>query len=442
MTIRQYLAAIAGAAALLLLVLFGNAPEQQAAQQPAPPAAPVALPEAQKAPPAETKGPGGLPITGKSVEALAPLDEALEKIIIRHGIPGGAVAITREGKLVYAKGFGWSEYEANTLATPETLFGLASVSKVFTALAVLKLVEEGKLRLDQSAFDFFKDIQPPPGAAADPRLAKITIRHLLNHSGGWDRDKSGDPLNWSFRVSQALKVPMPINEDHLIRFMLGVKLDFDPGTQQVYSNFGYILLGQIVTRATGQPYDAYVRAKVMKPMGITRAQMHDREPRYFKDEARRYNPGILLSMPAYNVPWSDASGGWAASAVDLARLMTALDGGRGGKPFLTEALMAEMLAPPPPPLKPRADGTHFGLGWDAAGKTPAGVGYTKGGSWPGVRATVRHRPDGINTVILCNALTQMDQIDLRIANDAVREAQEAVSQIKEWPKIDLFDEYK
>src|SRR5262249_19003342 len=156
---------------------------------------------------------------------------------------------------------------------------------------VLKLVEEGKLSLDQQAFALLKPLKPPPGARVDPRLLRITIRQLLNHSGGWDREKNGDPINWSLQISRRLGVPMPINEDHLIRFMLAVPLDFDPGTRQVYTNFGYVTLGQIVARVSGQPYEQYVRKTVLGPMGIKAMRMHDRENRYFKGEARRYNAG-------------------------------------------------------------------------------------------------------------------------------------------------------
>jgi N-acyl-D-amino-acid deacylase len=387
-------------------------------------------------------GPGGLPMTGKALDVLAPLDEAMEKIMLRHGIPGASVAITKNGKLVFARGYGWSHFERKELASPISLFGLASVSKCFTALAVLKLVEEGKLKLDQKAFDFFKGLKPPPRMVVDPRLGQITIRQLLNHTGGWDRDKSGDPINWSYQVSQRLGVPMPIGDEHLIRFMLGVPLDFAPGTRAVYSNFGFILLGQIVARVSGQPYEEYVRIKVLKPMGIQAARMHDREGTYFKGEARRYNPGFLQAMPPYNLPWTDASGGWTASAVDLARMMTALDGSRTGKPFLPDELMNEMMAPPPPPVKSRPDGSHFGLGWDTVKKLPKGNGYQKGGAWPGVRSAVKHRVDGVDTVIVSNALAQLDQLDFQMANDAIREVHEVMNDIKEWPKVDLFEEYR
>src|SRR4051794_30957583 len=170
-----------------------------------------------------TKGPNGLPITGKGLDVLAPIDHAVEKILLRHGIPGGSLAVARGGKLVHARGYGWSHYEKKEQATPLTLFGLASVSKCFTPLAALKLVEEGKLRLEDRPFELLKNLPVPPGVTPDPRLAKITVRQLLNHSGGWDRETSGDPINWSYQVARGLKVRMPITEDHLIRYMTSVR---------------------------------------------------------------------------------------------------------------------------------------------------------------------------------------------------------------------------
>lgn len=421
-----------GVAALAVLVLTWPAPTERG---------PATAHGAQKGR-GPVKGAGGLPITGKGPAALAPIDLAIEKSMLRHGVPGAALAVAKDGRLVYARGFGWGFYEKNDLATPQTLFGLASVSKVFTALATLKLAEEGKLRLDDSAFALLGYPKPPPRIVPDPRLVKITVRQLLNHTGGWDREKSGDPINWSFQISQKLGVPMPINEDQLIQFMLGVRLDFDPGTRAVYSNIGYIMLGQIIARITGMPYEQYVRTAVLKPMGIERPRLHDREGRYFSGEARRYNAGLLRAMEAFNMPWADASGGWAGSVVDLARMMTAVDGSRTGKPFLGAAMMKEMLAPPTAPVAPRADGTYYGLGWDAVQVVAKGEGYAKGGSWQGIRSLVKRRFNGIITVAVCNAQAQMDQLDLRVANDALKEVHEAVAEVKEWPKVDLFEEYR
>jgi N-acyl-D-amino-acid deacylase len=221
-----------------------------------------------------------------------------------------------------------------------------------------------------------------------------------------------------------------------------VPLDFDPGSRTQYSNFGYIVLGEIAARVCRQSYEECVRTRVLKPMGINGMKMHDHQGRYHTGEARRYNAGFLQALPAQNMPWTDAAGGWSASAVDLARMMTAVDGSRTGKSFLRADVMKEMLAAPSEPLKPRPDGSYFGLGWDAVQLLPAGYGFGKSGCWPGVRSSVKHRVDGLNTVILSNAVVQLDPLDMKVAGDAIREAHELMSQIKEWPKTDLFDEYR
>lgn len=434
MTHRTYTLLLVGAAATVTLVLtWPSSPERGA----------VAAREPVGAKgPEPVKGPGGMPISGKGHAALAAIDLAVEKILLRHGVPGGALAVAKDGRLVYARGFGWSYYEKNEVATPETPFGLASVSKTFTALAILKLAEEGKLRLDDSAFALLRYPKPPAGVLPEVRLDKVTVRHLLNHTGGWDREKSGDPINWSFQVSRALGVAMPITEEQLIRYMVGVRLDFDPGTRAVYSNVGYIILGQVIAAVSGMPYEQYVRTAVHKPMGIASARLHDRDGRYFTGEARRYNAGLLRALPAFDMPWLDSSGGWAGSVVELARMMTAVDGSRTGKPFLGEAMMKEMLAPPAAPIARRPDGTYFGLGWDAVQVRDKAQAYGKEGVWQGSRAVVKRRLDGVVIAFVFNALAQMDPLDLRIASDAFREVQAAVAETRDWPKVDLFGEYR
>jgi N-acyl-D-amino-acid deacylase len=383
---------------------------------------------------------GPYPVTGKGAAVLEPLDEAMVKVMLRHGIPGGAAAVARNGKLVLAKGYGWANIVSAEPARPDTLFGVASVSKVFTALAVFKLVEEKKLGLDDKPFEILKHLKPPKGAEPDARLAKVTVRQLLNHSGGWNRNVSGDPINWAQMVSQQLGVRMPITEEQLTRFVMGQPLDFDPGTNAEYSNFGIIVLGQVIAQVSGESYEEYVKESVLAPIGVKQAQLHDREQRYFPKEARRYMTGADQTLPPYNFPWTDASGGWTASVVDLVRILTALDGSRG-KPFLSEALRDEMLSPPPAPLKPRENGSWFGLGWDTVQKLPTGVGYTKGGSWPGVRSMIKHRVDGFNTAFLFNALAEPDAVDTQIAGAALRDIQAAIEKQKEWPDLDLFNDY-
>ncbi len=210
---------------------------------------------------------GKFPVTGKAGPGLELFDSLVQTLMTRHGIPGAALVIAKDGKLVYAKGFGWADLTAATPVTPRTMFGLASLSKPLTALAILWLIEHGFLRLDDSVFAILRDIQPLPGARVDPRLKNITIRQVLNHTGGWDRQKSGDPANWEPQIAQALGVPGHVSPAQFISFMMGVPLDFAPGTRMEYSNVGYIILGRIIEKVSGQPYEDFVRKHVLLPAG-------------------------------------------------------------------------------------------------------------------------------------------------------------------------------
>ena len=151
----------------------------------------------------------------------------------------------------------------------DSLFRIASISKSFTAVAVLKLVEEGKLSLDAKAFPLL-GIQPAVQSFVDPepRLRQITVRQLLQHTGGWDRDQSFDPMFRSERIARANLTPPPASSVAVIRYMLSRQLDFDPGARHAYSNFGYCVLGRLIEKVTGQKYEAYVREKILAPIGI------------------------------------------------------------------------------------------------------------------------------------------------------------------------------
>ncbi|HEY7159438.1 MAG TPA: serine hydrolase domain-containing protein [Gemmataceae bacterium] len=381
------------------------------------------------------------PSTGKEVPGLQPLDEAVVTMMSRHGIPGAALAVVKDGKLVFARGYGWADMDEHKQVQPDTLFGLASLSKSITAMAVLKLVEQEKLRLDDRVFQILNQFRPLRGARPDPRLYQITIRQLLNHSGGWDRQKSGDPVNWTTQIKLKLGSSANITTRSLIDYTMGMPLDFDPGTASRYCNFGYILLGEVIAKVSGRPYDKYIQDNVLKPMGITRMAIHPANGRYAANEARRYLAGTNTELPAWKQSYLNASGGWTASAVDLARFLCAVDGSRG-KRFLDDKTFAAMIAPPPLPLKPRSDGSYVGLGWDLVNQKDKAFTYFKDGSWYGMRGFMKRKPNGVNWVLLFNASMDPDSIDGNVALHAVREVQQAVERGEKFPDIDLFDEYR
>jgi len=154
-----------------------------------------------------------MPITGIAVPSMANVDVAVSKLMTEWHIPGGAVGVMKDGRLVYARGFGYADVDLQKKATPDALFRIASVTKPITKAAILKLVEQGKFSLDAPAFALLPNLSPLPGATVDPRLATITVRHLLDHTGGWDRDISGDPMFLPAQIAAATGTPAPASAE-------------------------------------------------------------------------------------------------------------------------------------------------------------------------------------------------------------------------------------
>ena len=233
-------------------------------------------------------------------------------------------------------------------------------------------------------FEHLKKIKPIATAKIDPRLHDITVRQCLNHSGGWDRAVRGDAINWEPYICRAMNVRPPVTQLQFTSFTMGVPLDFAPGTNAIYSNIGYILLGEAIARVSGQTYERFVLEHVLKPMGIARLALHKPDGRYLVAESLRYLAGSLIALPALLLPMVNAAGGWSASVVDMARFLTNLDGSRG-ESVLTEKSRKAMIEAPPQPLKPRENGTYFGLGWDAVAVKDGQYSYFKDGSCQGMR---------------------------------------------------------
>ena len=373
-------------------------------------------------------------------DALKPFDEPMEAQL-KLKTPGGALAVAKDGRLVYAKGFGLGDVVNKAPVEPTSLFRIASLSKTLTAVAILKLAQDGKLDLDAKAFSLI-DLKAPDGATVDPRLAEITVRQLLQHTGGWNRDKSGDPMFMAPQISSALTVPSPPTSLHIIRYMMGKPLDFDPGAKFAYSNFGYCVLGRIIEQLTGQSYDAYVKKNVLEPMGITKMTLGRslRENRE-KDEVTYYpgaaKPGkpVFDSIQEKDVPAPygtfcleamDSHGGWIASAIDLVRFASSLD------KVLNEKSLGVMFAKPTNAGNAPA---YYGCGWMIRPVGTEGKANTwHTGSLPGTSTLLVRRHDGLVWAAVFNERIKDDKFDPNLHREA--------DAVKEWPKGDLFEKYK
>ena len=303
------------------------------------------------------------PSTGIATAASAKsYDAIIGKFMADFAIPGGAVAVVKNGKLVFAKGYGLADIEAQQPAHPDALFRIASLSKQLTAFAILTLVEVGKLGLDDQAFAILGDLQPAPGATLNPQLAAITIRNLLNHTGGWNRDSTFDPMFDPFAIASALGVPAPPSCSDIVRYMLGKPLQYTPGTTYEYSNFGYCVLGRIIEKKTGMPYADYVQSAVLGKAGVHDAAIGrslladraDHEVRYY-DYAQAPLAKNVFDASGPKVPWPyggfdieamDSHGAWILSPIDLLRVQTVADNRPDPGDILTAASFAELMANP------------------------------------------------------------------------------------------------
>jgi N-acyl-D-amino-acid deacylase len=206
--------------------------------------------------------------TGVAVPALASYDRIMRGLMAKWEIPGGAVAVVRDGRLVLARGYGWADRVARRPVEPASLFRIASLSKSLTAAAILQLSEAGRLRLDDRMVALLPDLAPLPGAGGDARLGAITVRQLLQRSGGWDRERAFDPMFRSREIARAMGEASPPGAAAIVRYMLRQPLQFTPGTRYAYSNFGYCVLGRIIERVSGMRYEDYVRERVLRPTGV------------------------------------------------------------------------------------------------------------------------------------------------------------------------------
>jgi N-acyl-D-amino-acid deacylase len=369
----------------------------------------------------------------------------------KRNVPGGALAVMKDGRLVYARGYGWACIESHIPVQPTSRFRIASISKTLTSAAVMTLVQQGKLSLDDSAFQL-TGLQPLPGATVDPRLWRITIRQLLHHTGGFDRDKSFDPMFHPGLPISQIGFADSADQNTIIQHMIGRPLDFDPGTRYAYSNFGFCVLGRIIEHVSGQSYETYVRQHVLEPLGLTHMRLgRTRFPDAAPGEVCYYQPnqpwtpsifpqdaGQSVPFPygGFNLEAMDSHGGWLASAVDLVRFATHVDDPR----FLQPAFDKELYARPAPPVGVEKDGKlsdwYYGLGWCVRpGGTDGKANYWHDGSLPGTYSLLVRRWDGLTWAVVFNqrsegAMPSDDEID-----SALHKAADAV---KKWPDGELI----
>ncbi|MBK7936107.1 MAG: serine hydrolase [Lewinellaceae bacterium] len=254
-----------------------------------------------------------------SQHADAEFDRLLQETF-KPGRPGVAVQIVQNGKVLYRKALGMANLELDIPMTPDHVFRIGSVSKQFTAAAILQLMEQGKLSLQDEITKFIPDY-PTQGK-------KITVEHLLTHTSGI-KSYTG-MAEWTPEVHRKDFTPTA-----LVDFFKNQPMDFEPGTQYKYNNSGYVLLGYIIEKVSGQSYAAYINDHIFKPLGMNQSYYGDTQP-VIKNRASGYSqadaPGTYANAAFLSMTQPYAAGSLLSTVADLCTWTKALHSGKVIKP--------------------------------------------------------------------------------------------------------------
>ena len=372
-----------------------------------------------------------------------PTTEKMEKYIkrwmARNNIRGASLAVMRNEKLIYCKGFGWADQEQEKEAEVGDIYRIASASKLITAVGIMKLCDEGKLTLDSKVFgeegilNQFTEIR-------DKRAKQITVRHLLNHTSGFSR-RMGDPMFHIAEIIEWEELSTTPTADELIAFQLDMKLRDNPGGAAQYSNIGYLVLSRIIEQVSGMEYEDYLQSHVLWPAGcydmhIARNYYKDRYPgevKYYghdpNDRIKSYDGTGAMRPREYggnDITGLQGAGAWVSSAVEMMRLVASIDGKPGVPDILSKESVAQMRN-----ITRKGD---YALGW--ARYNPSNGSLIRTGTMSGTCAYIDHRDNGISYVFLTNTSHYRGASFTNSIGQMIRDA---MTRVKEWPQDrDMF----
>ncbi|WP_317196645.1 serine hydrolase domain-containing protein [Hymenobacter negativus] len=380
--------------------------------------------------------------TGIAEPELAHCDASMQQFMSRWNVLGASVAISKDGKLVYERAFGYADVARTVPMQPHNLLRVASISKTVTALAIMKLVEDGQLSLSHKIFgsDGYLNGRAYAKEIRDPRLRSITVQHLLEHSAGWDRAigcdgyEGCDPIDFPTHVAKVMHVPNPVGDSTIICYMLRQGLNFGPGTRFAYCNVGYLILGKVLEAVTQQSYETWVRQHVLEPTGVLEAHLGhnlpaahlERESSYLSRYRMRscYNGSrqVPAAYGGFNLEAMGAHGGWLFTARDLVRLALAADGFDSRPDLLSAATLQRMT-------QPSAATPQYGKGWMLDGDT-----WWHTGHLDGTASLLERTANGYTWAILLNTANGSPQFweDLKSLGWFW------IAGVKTWPTHDLF----
>lgn len=323
---------------------------------------------------------------------ITALDSKITSWMTTNGMPGMTIAISKNGKMVYKKAYGKSDQEANTVATNDSRFRMASVSKLLTSVAVLKLVQGGSITMNQKVFGTGAILGTTFGTQPySANVQAVTVSDLLHHtSGGWG-NASNDPafLDYAWTSKQVF--------DHTINNIAIAA----PGSVFNYSNFNYMVLARIIEKVSGKSFEQFVKDEILTPVGATQTvvagnSLTDRKP----NEVKYYGQGTDATWPydKMNLPRSDGAMGWMGTATDLLRFANAVDSSSTRPDILSGETLKTMATTT---ANSSGFGFKFGCGWVIEGPE-----WFWWGSLPGTFGIVYRNANGICISALSNSRVQ------------------------------------
>lgn len=333
------------------------------------------------------------------------LDKYVEQFLKRWEIKGGSLAIMKGGKLVYAKGYGWADEEFGFKTEPGNIFRVASLSKLITATAIMKMAEDSIISLDDHVFgkegllneDQFSRYR-------DKRVPKITVEHLLRHKGGFATYR-GDPLFCTREIMIWEKLDTVPDMERVIEFALSQRLAFNPGASTKYSNVGYLILTKIIEKYSGMSYEEYCQKNILHPCGCY--DMHLARNLYeekYSNEVRYYETHDATPIPAFNnsgdtlyrryggnnIEGLLGAGGWVSSPSEFVMFASHIDGDVTTPDIISSESVEKMIT---------CVGGELPIGWSRAGK---GSEWKRTGTLAGTSAIIKRQKDGTIWMFVTN----------------------------------------
>lgn len=342
-----------------------------------------------------------------SADYNADFDTQVNKFLDRWDIKGASVAVMKDNRLIYSKGYGTVNAKTQEAVDTHHLFRIASASKLVTAITIMKMVDDGIIDLEEKVFGE-NGILSHFSEMKDTNHKEIKVKHLLNHRGGWSW-RDGDFMFQAAKIKRIMNLEGPPTDEDIIEFVLEHRrLRYSPGSQYAYSNFGYMLLGKIIEQKTGSSYERYVVNNILEPNGIYGMRIsgnYEWERRPF--EVHYYNhPGAYQfqsfdgNYESVEKPYggSDintlgAAGGWIANASQLVKLVSIVD------PNNSYQLLSEKSR------KMMVSGNSYkdAFGWKGA----RGENYWRTGTLAGSACFINRKDDGYTYAVILNSSVWM-----------------------------------